>query len=55
MDEEKIRRKEKKKMKTAKTVFDIFDPRDLAMGHYIDQYHEIRNEDAAESLSPRYR
>ena len=55
IDEEKIRRKEKKKRKTAKTIFDIFDPHDLAMGHYIDQDHEIRNEDAAESLSPRYR
>merc|ERR1712013_821390 len=53
MDEEKIRRKEKKKRKTAKTIFDIFDPNDLALGHYTDQDHEIRITDIPERMQLR--
>ena len=45
--------KEKKKKKSKKTIFDIFDPNDLALGHYTDQDHEIRITDIPERMQLR--
>jgi transcription elongation factor SPT6 len=46
---ERKKKKERKKKQT-KTIFDIFEPRELELRHFTDQDNEIRNTDVPERM-----
>ena len=47
------KRREKKRGKKGTTIFDIFDPYELAKGHYTDTDQEIRTTDIPERMQLR--
>ncbi len=56
-DEEGVERpakKKRQKKKQTKTIFDIFEPRELELRHFTDQDNEIRNTDVPERMQLRH-